>query len=172
MNNKDVYLDLVDLENYMKRAAKNLPDIEGLSDRKRSELIKYLDKAAEAFARLRNKDVINPVPTDQQLNSEKGSDLEIALHDLSDLKDVLLKRDDEGKPLLDTVIRCGKDENNGGFGKNQLLGALDNLDRVLDIGMGSIEKEAVKLRDKKSIANYLEKKVVLDLTDSDKFMEL
>lgn len=165
LNNRDVYLDLVELENFMKRAAKKLPTINGMNDRKRSELIKYLDKAAEAFARLRKKDVLTPVPTDKQLNSEKGSDLEIALHDLSDLKDVLLKRDDKGNPMLDTVISCGKEVGNGGFGKKQLLGALDNLDRVLDIGMGSIGNEAEKLRDKDSIADYLQKKAVIDLKD-------
>lgn len=163
LNNKDVFIDLMELENFMRRAQKNLPEIKGEGSRKRKELLNYLDKAAQAFAKLRNKDVANPVPADQQLDADKNSDLEIALHDLSDLKDVLLTQDDDGRPLLDTVVQYGTDKDKGGYGEKELLGALDNLDRILETGIGKIGEEAEKLRSPKEMARYQKQKVVLAL---------
>lgn len=158
LKNKDIALSLAELQSFMERARTAMQEEYG-RDKTGREILLYLDKAGKAFEQLLTGKV-RKAEGEQAPDAPAPDALEDALHILSGFKEQMLTRyGDEGKMVLDTIAQKGGKD---GFGKAELLGALDSLDYVLDVNLAGIGDEAKELDTPENKENYLKKKPLLD----------
>ena len=145
LHNEENQIKLYSLSQMLKRAAQRLKPAE--TDKDMRELQMELNAVSTALDSLRNPNIL-----------KDSAAFEDAIRDISNFHDLMFKRTNGGRLYFDIIEYLGKDET---YHREDFLGILKEINRHVDCGYSSVDKEVERGLSREAKEEYLRKKDVI-----------